>query len=390
MRNLVLIFCFFIVIPKVVAQEVSLSKCVQEAKANSHLLRNESVYRSYFSLGDQINQLSNYPRLSLNGKALYQSDVVEFDFDIPIAGISFPQMPHAQYQSNININQRLYDWGLTDLLNEGNALQMKMTASDMEIISNRIEQMVNGIYLAILLSKRRLLIQELVISTVQASIDEVSKAVDNGVLLPSDLHKLQNLRIEAEQERIEINAKLGSLIGQLNLLTDLDISKDDIFSVPETSSDKWTLHRPENMKFTYQQELFDIQSRKIDKVRMPQMVAFSQFGYGRPGLNFLSDQWDTYFIGGISFDWEIWDYGRSKKMKNQIRLQQEIISNQEKDFNLHLQTEILNLSNLISATNNLIIKDVELVENSAKITKSSKMRLTGSSNLIRVYPGYEQ
>lgn len=375
MRKFLLINCAFLVMTMVAAQEVSLEKCVQEAKANSHLLRNESIYQSYYSLGDQINKLSNYPHLSLNGKAVYQSDVVEIDFDIPIAGVSFPQMPHAQYQTNININQRLYDWGLTRLLNDRNALEIDMKAADMTITGNLIEKSVNGIYLAILLSKKQLLIQDLVLVNIQASLTEVSKAVDNGVLLPSDLHKLQNLKLEAEQGRIEIDARLESLIGQMSLLTNMNLSKKNSFSVPGLPNSVWSLKRPENMKFAYQKEMLDIQSRKIEKSRMPQMFAFAQMGYGRPGLNFLSDQWDTYFIGGISVDWEIWDYGRAKKLKNQIRLQQEIIDNNEMDFNLQLQTRILDLNNSISAVNKLIVKDVELVENSAKVTESSKMRL---------------
>ena len=36
----------------------------------------------------------------------------------------------------------------------------------------------------------------------------------------------------------------------------------------------------------------------VGKRRMPVLYAFGQTGYGKPGYNMLSDEWDFYYLVG--------------------------------------------------------------------------------------------
>ena len=376
MKNLLSISLVLLITATVSAQKINLTDCVKAAITTSHIVKNKSIYKTYYNLARKLNYLPNYPAISLNGKAAYQSDVVEFDFDLPIAGLSFPEIPHAQFQTSLDINQRLYDWGLTQALLEQNNISEQIQLLEIDITEDDIEKHIIELYLSILLSKGELTIHESIIATIDASISEVTKAVEHGMLISADIYKLENQKLVAEQKIIEISSKLNSAIARLSLLTGLPINHDSNFTMPEEQSQNWEIERPENLLFGYKKDALDILSRKMEIGRMSQMLAFSQLGYGRPGLNILSDQWDVFFIAGVKIKWEVLDYKKTKTIRNQISLQQEVISNQEEDFDMQLRSRIIELNKRIEAINQLIIKDLELVESSENISASSRERLS--------------
>ena len=41
---------------------------------------------------------------------------------------------------------------------------------------------------------------------------------------------------------------------------------------------------------------------------MPRLGFFVQGGYGRPGLNVLKNQFDTYYPGGLRLSWALSDF----------------------------------------------------------------------------------
>ena len=88
---------------------------------------------------------------------------------------------------------------------------------------------------------------------------------------------------------------------------------------------------------------------------------FVQGGYGRPGLNFLLNEFDAYYLGGVRLSWSLGGFYNSQRDKSLRDNNLDMINVQKETFlfntNLSLQQseqEIIKLKKLIEVDNELI------------------------------------
>jgi outer membrane protein TolC len=64
-------------------------------------------------------------------------------------------------------------------------------------------------------------------------------------------------------------------------------------------------------------------------------------GYGRPGLNMLSNDFTPWYIIGAKFTWNFWNWNANKNEKKILGIQANIIKTQQETFdrNLKIQSE---------------------------------------------------
>ena len=98
--------------------------------------------------------------------------------------------------------------------------------------------------------------------------------------------------------------------------------------------------RPEYEQFdrarkraTRQQEMATVADR-------PQASVFGRAGYGRPGLNVISDQPEAYALAGVQFQWKAWAWGTSGRERDVLAIQQTIVSAEEAAFTSGLRRAI--------------------------------------------------
>jgi len=72
--------------------------------------------------------------------------------------------------------------------------------------------------------------------------------------------------------------------------------------------------RPELKWYEAQKINYDLQDKALQIQLRPKFSAFIQGGYARPGLNFLDNNFQWYYIGGIRLSWNL---GALYTMKNQ-------------------------------------------------------------------------
>jgi outer membrane protein TolC len=71
--------------------------------------------------------------------------------------------------------------------------------------------------------------------------------------------------------------------------------------------------------------------------RMPVLYAYGQTGYGKPGYNMLSGEWDFYYMVGAGLRWNIWDWDKSGRERQLLEQQQLILENQRSSFDKELE-----------------------------------------------------
>jgi len=375
MRFLIIVFSVFFFISPLRSQSVSLEECTQAAIEQFPITRNMDIILESFKQQQDIIGLNYFPALSLNALGNYQSDVVSFDLGVSIPGMTLPSVPHLQFRNTLDFNQLIYDGGVITALKDINSNEFEIHKSEIKNRQFQLRLIVEDIYMAILLGKGQIPILDLHISTLESNRNEVQKLVDEGVLLQSDVDLIDARLLESQHMKHQTIAKLDQLISQMNELSGLDMDQDGVFDIPEPDIDSKSVVRGEIQLLDKQQNLLMSKQNLLSRANYPKIGAFGQLGYGRPGLNFMSDQWDSFFVAGIKFSWTFWDWKKTKKQNANLHLQSKMLDNEKDAFMMNLNLRLIEQRIAISSINNSILKELDLIKIYDRILESSRQQL---------------
>jgi outer membrane protein TolC len=95
--------------------------------------------------------------------------------------------------------------------------------------------------------------------------------------------------------------------------------------------------RPEHQLFDLKKASMEAGKELAARKRMPVLYAYGQTGYGKPGYNMLSGEWDFYYMVGAGLRWNIWDWDKSGRERQLLEQQQLILENQRSSFDKELE-----------------------------------------------------
>jgi outer membrane protein TolC len=116
---------------------------------------------------------------------------------------------------------------------------------------------------------------------------------------------------------------------------------------------------------------------------LPRVSLFFQGGLGRPALNFLSNDFETYYIGGLRLNWNLSSFYTQKNERKTLALNQDIVGIQQEAFLFNTNLSLKQQSAEISKLNQLISADQEIIQLRESIRNTAKNQLdfgTVSSN----------
>jgi outer membrane protein TolC len=90
--------------------------------------------------------------------------------------------------------------------------------------------------------------------------------------------------------------------------------------------------RPEFEQFRRNKEVLEQQSAAASAADLPRVSAFGRAGYGRPGLNPLAKDFDSYWLAGLMLEWTPWNWGSTRRDRQALQLQQDIIDTEQASF----------------------------------------------------------
>ena len=160
-------------------------------------------------------------------------------------------------------------------------------------------------------------------------------------------------------------------------LTGLDISENTILEipfVPETGLE-YINRRPETDLFGYRLEELDARKKTLNSSLRPSLAGFGQAGYGRPGLNMLENKFDDFYVIGARLTWRFWDWHSTKREKQILDLNREMINRQKETFDKNLLISAQGKSAEIRKMAGMLETDVKLIELRESITKTYASQL---------------
>jgi outer membrane protein TolC len=212
---------------------------------------------------------------------------------------------------------------------------------------------------------------------IQSKLKEVQSAVANGAMLASNADILQAEIMNLDQELIEIRNDRAVDFHVLSELTSSTIPENSELVLPavQINSLKFEDNRPELQLYNIQQLKTGVMKNMVNTRWNPKFYAFGQAGYGRPGLNMLSNDFTPWWLFGAKMTWNIWNWNQSRNEKKIYDIQNDIIGTQKETFEKNLKIAAASNTAEMEKMEELLQKDQEIIALRTKITQSASSQL---------------
>lgn len=381
LKRIGFLFPFLISIPFFLSGQhptlITLSYCQQKARENFPLLKQKDLLLQSSELSIENIGKSYLPTIDFNGQASYQSSVVEIPFEIP--GQVIPPFPKDHYQITLDLKQTIYDGGISREQKEIEQSRSQSETARVEVELFNLRQQVNLVYFGILLGEKNIEQLNLSRENLQKKFEQVDVTVKNGTVLQSNADQIQAEIIKTDQRITEAKSVKESYLKSLEILIHEPLDSETVKL--ETPSS--VLQAPE-YNITDRPDLILLQTQQINFEAMkgltktgttPKLGAFIQLGYGRPALNPFSTAFEPFYIAGLKFSWNIWNWNTSKGQRQIYTIQEEIISRQIETLDQGVKIQAIQQTVEIKKLETLILQDERLIELQKRITKTFSNQL---------------
>jgi outer membrane protein TolC len=358
---------------------ITLKECYDKAASANAIAGEKAAYTEIWQLKDKNLSKGWLPTLDANGSFLYNSEVIDMSNalgSLPISGIAdaIKPLPHEQYKITVDVNQVIYDGGAIKNARALEKADLRINEKQTETDLYKLRSQINIYYFNLLLLVRQKELLMNYLELLDKRISSLQSALNNGVILKSDIDVITSEKIKLEQQLKENEIRSASFLRLLSDLTDSKIDPSTGLILPLMAGVLTnTLSRPELDVFDLRKQQLGAGLKIIESKRMPKAFGFATLGYGNPpGNNFFRDEFAPYYILGAGIKWNIFDWNKVKNEKRIVSLQQCIIESRKTDLTDNLNrlleaknAEILNLLSLLDT-------DTELIAVRKRITASAE------------------
>jgi len=375
-RLLLIIINYSLLIINPAAQEpLSLQKAYDLAQQNYPLVKQRELIKQ--TTGYTVDNLNKgfLPQISLNGQATYQSEVTQVK--IPVPGVTVDPLSKDQYKILADVNQLIYDGGMIKQQKAIQQLNEQSEQQKVEVELYKLKERINQLFLGVLFLDEQLKQVELVTADLNNGIKRVQAQVDNGVAFRSNLNVLKAELLKAEQRTIELRSTRKGFIDVLGLFTGQPLPEDTRLEKPVAAAPviATAIQRPELKLYAAQEKLLGSQLKLVDSRNKPKASLFWQGGYGRPGLNFLKNEFAFFYTTGLRLNWSLGGLYTQKREKQLIELNQKTINIQQEVFEFNTNTQLKQQHAEIDKLEKLIATDNAIIDLRRKVKEAAKAQL---------------
>ncbi|RDB06494.1 TolC family protein [Runella aurantiaca] len=354
---------------------LSLEDCYRQAEMHSPLAAQTRLIQEATELQINILSSSYVPQSRLNGQATWQSDVTSLPIKLPNFEISPP--PKDQYKLTLDVTQTIWDGGVIQKQKSVALANQQAEQQKVAVDLYQIREQVSNLFFGALFAERQLHNFEILQKELRAKLTKTQASVQNGIAIRSNILSLEARLLEIEQQLLETQKRRIAALEGLSLLTGTTIDTNTQLVETRAETQNSEIVRPELRLFDAQKQTLTVNEQVIKAKNAPKLSAFATGGYGRPGLNFLATNFQTYFIGGVQLQIPLthW-YTKSQGMEiRQLRANQQRIERQRESFLLATQVRLANQRREVERLQALVESDRKLIDIRSTIRKASESQL---------------
>lgn len=357
------------------AVPLTLEAAYENAIQNYPLLKQRDLIKQTTGLSIENINKGYLPQFNISAQASYQSAVTSIS--IPLPGITIQPPSKDQYKLVAEVNQLIYDGGLMNEQKKIQTLSEKLEEEKINVELYKLYERINQLFLGILLLEEQIRQIDLVQNDIQTGINKVTAQVNNGVSFKSNLNVLKAEYLKNEQRLIELQSNKNGLLDMLGLFINQSLPPTTKLERPAMLllAETPPIQRPELNLFSYQQNLISGQEKIIQAKNLPKAGWFLQGGYGRPGLNFLKNEFAFFYTTGLRINWSLSGLYTQKREQQQLNINKKIVELQKETFLLNTNSQLLQVKAEMLKWKQLIEKDKEIIQLRENIKAAAQSQL---------------
>lgn len=322
------------------------------------------------------------PSVSALGQSQYQSDVPTAPFNGPDGRPVFAS-PKFTYDASLRVDERLYDASIQPRRDLARA-DLAESQARVRSALFALRQEVNDAFFAAALLQEQLGALDATLDDLEARLGEMTKRVREGAALSAEAEAIEATVLQQRQQADGLRANRRAALARLAALTGRAIDPGAITLLPESAESVALARdallrdraRPEYEQFDRARDRAARQQAVAKAADRPHVSAFGRGGYGRPGLDFVSDRPEAYALAGVQFQWKAWTWGISDRERDVLALQQTIVSAEEAAFTSGLRRAIEGDLAAIDHLEASLPADERIVSLRESIDRTARVRLS--------------
>jgi len=385
MKQLIILVCLCFSGALFAQDIMSLYQLRREAETNYPNLAKSDLLTPEFENKIRNLNAGYLPGIELGGRASWQSDVTTIAFeqasdDVPFNIediVTIPEMRKDNYRITLDISQVIWDGGMIKHAREVEKAALEVSMKQYEVDIYSVGKAVNDLFFALLMLKEKEKVLFLTLDELKSQSEAMKSAINNGVLASWNADVLSAEILQIEQQAEANKAQIYGVIDAINILTGKQYSFDSEPTIPEVdiSIDVESISRPELQVFDAGINRLKASENLIYRQRLPVVAGFGQAGYGLPGLNMFSNEFQPWAMAGITFKWKLWDWKQNRRQRLNLQVNQAIMTlEKETARQKFLQAAALKNAQ-ISQYEKMLLKDDEIIAMREKVKQAAARQL---------------
>lgn len=320
------------------------------------------------------------PSLALDGQAQYQSQVARIPVSVP--NLTIPTPPHDTYDAHLGVQQSIFDPSVTARRNVERAQLAESQAQTRTTLFPLRQEINEAFYTAALVGQRMAEIDGAIVD-LTARLRETAIKLREGTALPGDTATIDATLLERRQDRLQLEGDRAAALARLSELAGHSITEREVLVVDNESATVAAVMRsldtlrarPEFAQFAASRERIASQIAVEAAQEKPRVSAFGRVGYGKPGLDVLSNEFQTYWLAGVQVHWAPWTWGTTSRDRQINELQREIVTTNEEAFQRSLRRSVEQSIATITRLDSTLVLDDQIVTDRERIDAETRAKL---------------
>jgi len=326
-------------------RSLTLGKAYELLESRYPSLKDSEVVNEIHQKEQSKLNRNRIPEVSLKAEGRGQSESPSIDLP-PGTNLPFEiDLPLYSAKTYLEFQYNIYDGGVNNAKRKIKETQFKVDLQNIEVSRYSLRERVNRLFVNMAILREQSKLFDISLSDLQERKKNVKAAVEEGVLLESEVAKISVKELELNAKRDNVIYKLLGVTNTLSQLLGVELSDSTNLKFPSFYNPGQIpeIQRPEQKLFQLKQEAVLANANLIDATLIPKLSAFAQGGIGYPNpINFLDNNTATYGIIGLRFNWKITDWGKSSLDNEILELQAKRLQNARETFEFNLKTREAN------------------------------------------------
>lgn len=300
--------------------------------------------------GRRLSNLSagRLPRLRLRTDAAYQSEGPSLPVHLP--GVAPPRPPKERYEAALHGDQVVYDAGRAESARALERGHLALRDARLRVALYTVREEVDEAFFTALLMEAREVEIATLVADLEARLALVATRVREGAALPGEAAVVQAEILRARQQRDEVVSARRAALDVLGRLIGRRIDDSDVLAFPDLSSrveqarrawERGELRsRPEYAALEAEMLALRLEERAREAEKGPELHVFGLAGYGRPGFDPFRRELGAFWQLGVRMEWVPWDWGRSRRDTEILRIQAQIVETERKALSDRLARQV--------------------------------------------------